>query len=159
MWQMEDGGLTVQAFYCTLGFVKKNYSNVTLISITNLWNKKWFNTGCGKPSGSEWYLILTISHRFKWTLLCWPTYQWPLQSPKTTSFYIRDCVSVTLKPDHTHYCHATLTTDKTHCYNWLHCTLYPLWTGQLANANNSAVTGREPNPCSCLSGNQAWQII
>lgn len=31
--------------------------------------------------------------------------------------------------------------------------------GRAANANNSAVTGREPKPWSCLCDNQAWQII
>lgn len=92
-------------------------------------------------------------------LLSPPITYWPLQSPKTTSLYICDCVSVTLKINHTHCCHATLAAHKTHRYNWLHCTLYPLWTGQLANENNSAVTGREPNPWPCLSDNQAWQII
>ncbi len=82
---------------------------------------------------------------------------------KQQAFTSVTVVSVPLKTHHTHYCHATLTAHKTHCYNWLHCTLCPLWTGQPANANNSAVTGKEPNPSyrrpPCVGDNEAWQII
>lgn len=60
--------------------------------------------------------------------------------------YICDCVSVTLKANHTHNCHAMLPAHKTRSYNWLLCTVYPLWTGQMGNANNYLVAGRESNP-------------
>lgn len=60
--------------------------------------------------------------------------------------YICDCVSVTLKTNHIHNCHAMLPAHKTHSYNWLFCTAYPLWTGQMGNANNYLVAGRKSNP-------------
>lgn len=57
-------------------------------------------------------------------------------------------VSFPLKTHHTHYCHATLTAHKTHCYNWLHCTLYPLWTGQPANAKLLCINWNRTKPLS-----------
>ena len=64
------------------------------------------------------------------------------------------------KTHHIHYRHATLTAHKTHCYNWLHCTLFPPWAGQPANAKTKLCSNwKKSKLWSCLSDNQAWQMI
>lgn len=62
---------------CLTPTAQATYFIVTLIlmkSLRNIKNVIFTKASSGKPSGSAWHLISTISHKCKWTVLCWPTF-------------------------------------------------------------------------------------